>query len=64
LFDSIEINNSIVQLNARQGIAISGGGPSAAIGRNGIKRKQVLQSNGKNEGGEVTKSMNMNPFKT
>ena len=33
LFDSIEINNSIVQLNARHG-----GGP-AMIGRNGIKRK-------------------------
>jgi hypothetical protein len=35
LFDSIEINNSIVQLNARQN------GPTIALqgGRNGIKRK-------------------------
>ena len=65
LFDSIEINNSIVQLNARH----LGGNP-AAVGRNGIKRnKQFISSHNHPAGrqledGGVSKSMNVNPFKT
>ena len=48
-----------MQLNARAN------GPSIALqnGRNGIKRKQAQHSGGKHEV-DVSKSMNMNPFKT
>jgi hypothetical protein len=67
LFDSIEINNSIVQLNARHL-----GGNSGVVGRNGIKRnKQFISSHnhhpqgGKQfDDGGVSKSVNINPFKT
>lgn len=61
LFDSIEINNSIVQLNARHL-----GGNSGVVGRNGIKRnKQFLSSHAKQiDDGGVSKSMNVHPFKT
>jgi hypothetical protein len=50
-----------VQLNARQN------GPPIGLqngGRNVIKRKQQTQHSGGKHEGDVSKSMNMHPFKT